>query len=127
MCIRDRDPPGEPSRRYGLLSLKIIVGDIELRGLFPPSTRFAINLPFFSGRKEKSVISLFSKNHPAVSRLPNPVSIVDVREIALPRLSTIEKCVVPLPSFCLCNPLNSFSAPGGNPGPALFMGTELIF
>ena len=35
-------PPGEPSTRNGLPALSTIVGLIELRGRFPPSTWFAV-------------------------------------------------------------------------------------
>ena len=61
-----------------------MVGDIELLGRLPPSTRFAISPSFFFGTNAKSVISLLSKNPPAINRLPKPVSIVEVNESELP-------------------------------------------
>ena len=38
-------PPGLPITYTGLFSLKIIVGDIDDRGLFPGSILLATNLP----------------------------------------------------------------------------------
>ncbi len=34
------DPPGEPSARNGLPSLRMMVGDMDERGRFPGSIRF---------------------------------------------------------------------------------------
>ena len=51
-------PPGEPSARNGAPAFVTIVGAIELRGRFPPSTRFG----WVGESKLKSVSSLLSRN-----------------------------------------------------------------
>src|SRR5262249_11222345 len=86
------EPPGEPTARNGLPFLRTIVGAIELRGLFPPSTRFGCVVE----SKLKSVRSLLSRNpQPGTSRPDPPVdSIVNVYETTLPNLSEVTRCVV---------------------------------
>ena len=53
--------------KYGLLSLRTIVGAIDDRGRLPVQS--VAGTPSLSARKEKSVISLFSKNPPLSSIL----------------------------------------------------------
>src|ERR1041384_4413974 len=65
-----------------------MVGDIELRGLLPPSTRLAIGAPSCSGAKVKSVSSLLRKKPLTVRPEPNGPSIVEVKEATLPSRST---------------------------------------
>src|SRR5919204_5244265 len=86
------EPPGEPSVRNGLPFFSTIVGDIELRGRLPPSTRFGCVVE----SKLKSVSSLFSRNpQPGTSSAEPPVdSIVNVYETTLPSVSDVTRCVV---------------------------------
>ena len=56
------------------------VGDIELRGRLPGSTRLAIGTPSRTARNEKSVSWLLSRNPPAMRREPNAFSTLDVIE-----------------------------------------------
>ena len=97
-----------------------MVGAIELRGRLPPSTRLAIGRPSLLGLKEKSVISLLSKNPCVMSMLPNPDSIVVVIETILPLASTMLKWLVPAGSNC-CIDACAVVMPGGSPGGALPM------
>ena len=87
-----RPPPGEPTTaKTSPFSSKTMVGDMELRGRLPPSTRFAIGWPLSStSRKEKSVSWLLSRKPAAQTPEPNAPSIVVVNETALPSASTIE-------------------------------------
>ena len=65
-----------------------MVGDVEERGRLPGSTRLATGRPNWSGRKEKSVSSLFSRKPRTITRAPNASSIVVVSETALPAASS---------------------------------------
>src|SRR5919106_6848273 len=86
------EPPGDPTARTGLPSASTIVGLMELRGRFPPSTL----LGWSSRSKLKSVSSLFSRNpHPGtVIPLPPVDSIVYVYDTMLPQRSVTVRCVV---------------------------------
>src|SRR3954447_2220581 len=85
------EPPGEPSTCFSLLSLsKMMVGDIELRGRLPGSTRLATGCSGVPAEKEKSVSSLLSRKPRTIRPDPKLLSIVVVIETALPDLSTIE-------------------------------------
>ena len=68
---------------------------MELRGRLPGATLLATPTPSSTGRKLKSVSSLFSRKPWTMMRLPKKASIVVVIETALPSPSTIEICVVP--------------------------------
>ena len=71
---------------------KIIIGDIELSGFFPPCGLLTISILFLNGRNEKSVNWLFKRNPFKNKRDPKLFSILDVILITFPELSTIEKC-----------------------------------
>src|SRR3954469_23861883 len=89
------EPPGEPSTYFSLLSLsKMMVGDIELRGRLPGSTRLATGCSGVPAEKEKSVSSLLSRKPRTIRPDPKLLSIVVVIETVLPNLSTIEKWLV---------------------------------
>src|SRR5262245_62620342 len=101
-----REPPGEPSAAHGLPDAsKTIVGAMELRGRLPGASALASGLPLLStGRKEKSVSSLLSKNPAAHKREPKAASIVLVMASMLPAASTMEKWLVPAASMLASSP-----------------------
>ena len=91
------EPPGVPKIRYGLSSLRTIVGVIELNGRLAGSIAFASlpsnpNIFGTPGLLEKSSISLLSMKPAPVTvmPLPYPELIVVVTETAFPLLSTTE-------------------------------------
>ena len=92
-----RNPPAEPSTAAGSPSApKTMVGDIEERGRLPGATRFATGRPSTSGRKEKSVSSLFEQHSRAPSsRAPKTSSMVVVIATTLPAASMIDRWLVP--------------------------------
>ena len=89
-------PPGEPSTASSSpLCLNTIVGDIELRGRLPASTRLATGRPASSlARKEKSVSWLLSRKPRTSWKLPKADSMEVVIDTALPPASTIETWLV---------------------------------
>ena len=70
------EPPGEPTASSGSSSSRTIVGLIELRGRFPPSTLFGCVVE----PKSKSVSSLFRRKPQPGTTMPLPPidSIVNV-------------------------------------------------
>src|SRR3954452_18020123 len=86
------EPRGAPTASNGLRLLRTIVGPIELRGRFPPSTRFGCG----AESELKSVSSLLSRNpKPGPTRPEPPVaSMVNVYETTLPHLSAVTRWVV---------------------------------
>src|SRR6478736_1656577 len=95
-------PPGEPTVRYGLPSLTMIVGLIEERGRLPGPGRFG-SVPdgrMESGVKLKSVSSLLSRNPYPGTVMPEPpvCSMVRVYDATLPQRSVAVRCVVDCPS-----------------------------
>src|SRR3546814_7540748 len=97
-----RLPPGEPTamtKRPSRSSTR--VGDIELRGRLPGSTRLATARPSTRGWKEKSVNSLFSMKPRTMRCDPNAPSIEAVMETALPSASTTDRWEVEDGSICL--------------------------
>src|SRR5665213_1892516 len=71
-----------------------MVGDIELRGRLPGSTRLATGLPSRVGRKEKSVSSLFKRKPSTITREPKAFSIDRVIDTALPSRSITARSLV---------------------------------
>ena len=98
-------PPGEPATMYrspGVVAsplsapLNTIVGAIEDRGRFPPSTLLATGLlASSSGSSEKSVSWLLSMNPPTMWKEPNAASTLVVIDAALPSPSTTLMWLVP--------------------------------
>src|SRR5918996_2303057 len=113
------EPPGDPTARTGLPSASTIVGLMELRGRFPPSTL----LGWSSRSKLKSVSSLFSrKPHPgAVIPLPPVDWIVYVYVTTFPHRSATVRWVVFSPPAAVAAavaaapppPLNGQGSPAG--------------
>jgi len=105
-------PPGEPSTRNGLPSFRTIVGLIELRGCFPPSTWFAVPVE----SKLKSVSSLLTRNPKPGTTIPAPpiCSIVNVYDTPLPLRSTTDRCVV-----CPGSPSEAETLTDADPPPPL--------
>ena len=86
-------PPGDPSARNGRPLRVRIVGDIDDRGRFPPSSRFgSVALQ----TRLKSVSSLFSRNPRFGTSSPAPpvCSIVRVYSTTLPHRSATVRFVV---------------------------------
>ena len=91
-----------------------MVGDIELRGRLPPSTRLATGAPSFSGAKLKSVSSLLRIE--AVDRQARSERALDRRGLATrrcPQRSTATMCEVPGTSASAAAVTRG--APGGVP------------
>src|SRR6185295_11703084 len=93
-----------------------MVGDIELRGLLPPSTRLATGAPSSSGTMLKSVSSLLRKKPFAVSPEPHGPSIVEVTEATSPSPSAATMCEVDGTSAAAAG--RTRGAPGGVPATA---------
>src|SRR6266702_2069519 len=112
-------PPGEPTTSRSLpFGANTSVGDIELRGRLPGSTRFATGRPSCSGRNEKSVSSLLSRKPSTISREPNSCSMVVVMATASPAASTIERWLVEGRSKLAPSPHKLACDAGGTPGSA---------
>ena len=92
-----RKSPIEPSSAI----LNTSVGAIELRGRLLAWMRLAIGPLESLASTEKSVSWLFSRKPRVKWNEPMPLSIVVVMTTTLPSLSTIDMCVVPLPSCTL--------------------------